>query len=191
MPIERRRCPNLRKKWAELIIMFGSRCAYCHEAIATQIDHVIPFSHSYDHSLENLRPCCEWCNFLAGDKVFAGFDEKYTFLIKKRASKRKNKNALLTCTICLLPYYSAMHPNALLCPHCYAVEYGIEIKNGGAWVKWIQTLKDAGIDFDAHQEMLATASQISNRVNKFSKTAMLIDILNRRDEEEQKLIDPR
>jgi 5-methylcytosine-specific restriction endonuclease McrA len=44
---------------------FGAQCSYCHKRIATEVDHVLPWSRAHNDSLANLVPACRTCN---GDK---------------------------------------------------------------------------------------------------------------------------
>ena len=91
---------NKKSIWNELLLMYGEKCVYCHSQIATQIDHVIPYSYIPCHDLINLRPSCARCNLIASDKVFEDFDEKYKYVRSKC-----NKENLLRCTNCTIPFY--------------------------------------------------------------------------------------
>jgi 5-methylcytosine-specific restriction endonuclease McrA len=44
---------------------FGAQCFYCHKRIASEVDHVLPWSRVYVDSLANLVQACRRCN---GDK---------------------------------------------------------------------------------------------------------------------------
>lgn len=143
----RRHLSKYREAWALLTDVYGERCAYCHKMIATQIDHVIPYSYSRYHGIENLRPCCPWCNLLASDRVFEGFEEKYEFL---RQERKSNKRRMLTCSTCLLPYYSMLHQSFCLCPRCYAIEYQEAQPREKQWREWLKTLSAAGVVYRAH-----------------------------------------
>lgn len=104
--------------WAELIMLYGQNCAYCMEEPAQSVDHVLPWSYSQDSSIDNLRPCCMWCNLHASDKVFDSFHEKQNFLIDKRRRSRATKMRTV-CTTCFLPFQRPHMTNSLFeCPIC-------------------------------------------------------------------------
>lgn len=42
---------------------FGGRCAYCGNGGKMTIDHVVPLSRGGSHSIGNLLPACQPCNF--------------------------------------------------------------------------------------------------------------------------------
>lgn len=133
------------KVWAELTRRYGTKCVYCNRNIATQIDHVIPYAYSFDSGIDNLRPSCYECNICAHDRVFNSFEAKRSYI-----RKHVKINRLLTCSVCMLPYYSALCPSAFFCPHCYALEYDDEPPNDNAWHQWLQYLRDAAICPEAH-----------------------------------------
>ena len=146
--IKRRNLTNYAKKWSYLIELFGERCVYCNKNIATQIDHVIPYSHEAYHGIDNLRPCCVFCNMIAYDRIFNDFTEKYDFIQKKL--KEKQTLHMLLCSVCLIPFYSALHSSFIFCPRCYAKEYEIEQDNKKEWRDWIEILAKAKVEFRAH-----------------------------------------
>lgn len=53
---------------------------------ATTKDHLVPFSHGGDDSLENLRPACNHCNSKRRDKALAGYGVTVVVLIGPPAS---------------------------------------------------------------------------------------------------------
>ncbi len=168
--------PNYRRVWIELTEIFGANCVYCHKQTATQIDHVIPYSYIHTHMMANLRPCCAWCNLLASDKVFEGFDEKYNFLRAQRNKASIQRNRMLTCGQCLIPYYSALHNHAWLCLDCYDMEYESESKRGLAWKKWIKTLSLAGFEIDAHRNLgKILAKNGAGSVHRSDKVSLLVE----------------
>jgi hypothetical protein len=146
----RTRIPKYQATWAWLLIAYGQNCVYCHNRPATQIDHVIPYSYIRTHVLENLRPACQWCNLLASDKVFETFEDKYNYLREQRTKPKHKKGYALVCSSCLIPYYSAMHRSALLCPRCMDLEYETTHARKKAWRDWLVTLELAGIESRAH-----------------------------------------
>ena len=148
----RRRLSGYRQIWAFLINAYGEKCVYCHRNISTQIDHVIPYSYSKYHGVENLRPCCSWCNLLASDNVFEDFDAKYTY-VRQRLKAKGNHGNMLLCSVCLLPYYSALHRSFIFCPRCYAKEYSMPQPRNRQWREWIDTLATAGIRYRAHYDL--------------------------------------
>lgn len=151
-----RRFINRRQVWDFLVSAHGEKCVYCHREIATQIDHIIPYSYCAYHGIENLVPSCSWCNLLASDRVFETFDEKYEWLRNERNKKKHVRRRIahrLMCSQCYLPYYSAMHSNYILCPHCAAVEYDKPKPTGAMWAEWLRTLVLAEFCPDAHFAM--------------------------------------
>lgn len=153
MSNERRRS-GYREAWARLIEMFGPNCVYCHRNLATQIDHVIPYSYIKFNGIENLRPACQWCNLMASDKVFEDFEAKYDWLREERSrGKWKKKYRMHTCAECLIPFYTMLHANEFLCPHCYAIEYETREPINGAWRQWKNLLVTAGFAPEAHYAM--------------------------------------
>src|SRR3989304_7276904 len=77
-----------RKRWDELIDLYGRLCFYCHEEIANTIDHVTPWSYDYDNSIENLVPACSLCNSIAADKHFDDVEQKRQYILNRRNNKR-------------------------------------------------------------------------------------------------------
>ena len=81
-------------------------CAYCSD-IATEVDHVIPFSFSNCDEDWNLVASCSECNSIAHNLVFRTMGEKSSYIRSKRQG-RKWKGKLLrkncTCTECKLAY---------------------------------------------------------------------------------------
>jgi 5-methylcytosine-specific restriction endonuclease McrA len=65
------RCPACRlrrprgRRWQAtrrlVFARYGSNCVYC-DAIATEIDHIVPIAAGGDDSVGNLRPACARCN---------------------------------------------------------------------------------------------------------------------------------
>lgn len=145
----RRFLRGYREIWDFLTQTYGARCVYCHKNISTQIDHVIPYSYCKYHGIENLRPCCAWCNLIAGDRVFETFEAKYEF-VKRERHGRKDKKTMLACGNCLLPYYSALSQSFIYCPRCHAKEYKKKLPNSDAWYEWLGILKASGISYEAH-----------------------------------------
>lgn len=144
---------SYRLKWDLLIEIFGDMCVYCHRQPATQIDHVVPVSCIECHKIENLRPCCSWCNLLAGSLVFETFEEKYEYLREARAKKEKFRHKRTVCTVCWLPYQRPLHsPSLFLCAECNDSEYGTGLAGRPAWREWLHLLADAGINVDCHRE---------------------------------------
>lgn len=70
----------------ELTLTYGNLCFYCQQEPAQSVDHVIPFSAGGEDTIENLRPCCLWCNLTASNKIFKSIDDKITFLIEKKTT---------------------------------------------------------------------------------------------------------
>lgn len=139
---------NKENIWNQLLLMYGEKCVYCHNQIATQIDHVIPYSYIPCHDLINLRPSCARCNLIASDKVFEDFEEKYKYVRTKNF-----KSTLLRCIVCTIPFYSELHTNQFYCPHCVLCEYPNNRINQESWNKWLIILKTAGMFPQAYEEV--------------------------------------
>lgn len=55
----------------ELIKRYGNRCYLCGKELGMReltIDHVKPLSKGGQDTIDNMRPCCEKCNFNKSDK---------------------------------------------------------------------------------------------------------------------------
>lgn len=171
----RRRLSGYRQIWNYLIDAYGERCVYCHRNISTQIDHVIPYSYSRYHGLENLRPSCSWCNLLASDAVFEDFESKYAY-VGQRLKSKGNRGNMLVCSVCLLPYYSALHQSFIFCPRCYAKEYQLLQPKNKSWRDWIDTLATAGIRYRAHYDLADKMYQMEVfGIPQKQKIEMLVD----------------
>lgn len=133
--------------WSKLLMLYGNICAYCQEEPAQSVDHVIPYSYSEDNSLENLRPCCMWCNLHASDKFFSSFDEKQKFLISKRSGRSAASRTV--CTTCFLPYQRPhMTTSMFECPICDPTKSkSAQIKE---WSKFLDLMRSAGIKTYLH-----------------------------------------
>lgn len=53
-------------EWTAIYASFRGRCAYCEEAKARTIDHVIPLSRGGAHCADNVVPACRPCNSRKG-----------------------------------------------------------------------------------------------------------------------------
>lgn len=145
-----------RNKWDVLVSIYGTSCAYCHENHATQIDHVIPVSWKLSNHIDNLRPCCEWCNLAMSDKVFATFDEKYDWLTEQRRKRNIGKQKRTVCVVCRLPYQRPLHSqNLFLCARCYDREYGKQFHIKPQWRQWLELCQRAGFIIAAHDDLAA------------------------------------
>lgn len=148
----RRHIQNRLQVWNQLIELYGNRCVYCHDNYATQIDHVVPYSYCYAHDLENLRPSCARCNMLARDATFFDFEEKYNY-VQDKVARHGSGNKMLLCSVCMIPYYSALHPNSLFCPACWAKEYRSEVPAQKQWRDWLKKLSLAEIEYRAYLDL--------------------------------------
>lgn len=175
--MERRRIVGYNQIWKFLIDAYGARCVYCHKNIFTQIDHVIPVSYIKYDGIENLRPCCAWCNLTASDKVFNDFDEKYEF-IRSEINRQKKRQHQLNCVKCLLPYYSALQGNFIFCPRCYAVEFDTTYLNNKAWQEWLHTLTNAGIIFRANFSLADTIDTLDYNLSLSDEIDVLVEYHN-------------
>lgn len=66
----------------------GYRCGYCGE-VANTVDHLIPQSYRKNDRPENLMAACRVCNNLGSNFIFATFEEKREYILRKRAGSRK------------------------------------------------------------------------------------------------------
>lgn len=148
----RRTITNRLRVWNELIELYGNRCVYCHDNYATQIEHVVPYSYCYAHDIENLRPACARCNILASDATFFDFEEKYNY-VKDKLARSSGGPKMLTCSVCMIPYYSALHPSSLFCPMCWAKEYRKDVPVQKQWRDWLGKLSVAGIEYRAYVDL--------------------------------------
>src|SRR5579863_606801 len=72
-------------------------CKYCgldgrasfENALVMRIDFVHPRARKGKKDPSNLVACCTPCNTIKGTKVFAGFDEAKTFVLKQREELHK------------------------------------------------------------------------------------------------------
>jgi hypothetical protein len=140
-----------KKRFYELIEMYGRLCFYCREEISTTIDHVIPVSWFQDDEIENLVPACALCNCLAGNKHFDSVEHKRQYILKRRRSRKLRRSI---CADCLLPFeYRVMSPSLFLCAECYDLEYGTSHSRRAIWDKWITLLDHAGVYIYAHRRL--------------------------------------
>jgi len=158
-----------------LISLYGNRCVYCHDNYATQIDHVVPYSYCYANDIENLRPSCAYCNILASDATFFDFEEKYNYVADMRAKSQSGRRMLL-CSVCMIPYYSALHPSALFCPVCWAKEYRKDVPAPKQWRDWLGKLSMAGIEHRAYMDLAEYIYNTkSHNVPKLRKLELLAE----------------
>ena len=138
-----------RKYWRELIEHHGPRCFYCGLVLATDIDHVIPYSHSKDNSVDNLVPACSSCNSIAGDRLFSDVNEKRKYILSRREEKEDGHDAV--CSSCLMPFIGRIHsPSIFLCAECYDLEYGTKYTKQKRWKQWVIQLQQAGTNVNKH-----------------------------------------
>lgn len=168
---ERRYLKDKQAIWSKLISVYGKHCVYCHRNLATTLDHVIPYSYSGYHGIENLRPCCTWCNLHLSDKLFDDFESKYAFA--RELYKTKSKNDMLICSTCLLPFYSAMQSNAFLCNYCYSKEYINTTCNDRTWSNWLSLLEKSKIDYEAHFKLSDYLETLNTSIPKKDKIELL------------------
>ena len=159
------RITNYRSKWNELIAHYGVLCFYCEDAIATTIDHVIPYAHDQDDSIENLVPACALCNFIANDRIFEDTEHKRQYILSRRTN-RNRKRAI--CTECYLPYAYRIHsPSLFLCAECYDREYDTDYAQQKVWRRWLSELTAAGIYPEAHRYARRKYGACLQRYRKF------------------------
>ena len=64
-------------------------CRYCFKE-AECIDHVMPYSHTFDNHPDNLAASCNFCNRVVSNKIFDTFENKRIFIIKQVSQILKN-----------------------------------------------------------------------------------------------------
>jgi len=139
---------NGKVTWERMVALYGHLCAYCREEPAVTIDHIIPWSYSYDSSLSNLCPCCLWCNLHAGDKYFSSFEDKQRFLRDKRCRGR-SASSRTVCVTCFLPYQRPhMTSSMFQCPLCDPSKAtGNQLVE---WGKFEHVLETSGVRLHLH-----------------------------------------
>ena len=73
------------------------RCKYCgldgrasfENALVMRIDFIHPRARKGKKDPSNMVACCTPCNTIKGTKVFAGFDEAKSFVLKQREELHK------------------------------------------------------------------------------------------------------
>lgn len=66
-------------------------CQYCFE-LATEVDHIIPYSYIPDNTDGNLVASCRLCNSLGGSMVFPSFIMKYQYIKREREKRTTPHN---------------------------------------------------------------------------------------------------
>jgi HNH endonuclease len=164
-----RRSMTYKKHWQELIELYGGRCFYCRQEIATTIDHVVPYDWDADNDIENLVPACGLCNSLASDKMFENVESKRQYILMKRKDKKSLRSI---CVECLIPFSYRVHGHSMfLCPECDAIENETKFNPTKEWVRWIDQLREAGIPIEAHRQM----RYVTDGYSKVSKLEKLVD----------------
>ena len=111
-------------------------CVYCGE-IATEVDHVVPWSYTHCNDYDNLVGSCKLCNKLASNIVFPNFDIKREYIRKKRGTRkylsRIDRDVAIcnSCGICFHPGINGA--KRFTCADCDKQEYGI--------------IRDRGVEF--------------------------------------------
>lgn len=70
-------------------------CVYCFE-LATEVDHIIPYSYIPDNTDGNLVASCRLCNSIAGSMVFDSFILKYQYIKREREKRGPSDNPVIT-----------------------------------------------------------------------------------------------
>jgi 5-methylcytosine-specific restriction endonuclease McrA len=65
--------PFTARQWADRLAEFNHRCAYCWAIEKMTQDHVIPIIRGGRHSIDNIVPACERCNYRKGKKTLLEF----------------------------------------------------------------------------------------------------------------------
>lgn len=66
-------------------------CVYCFE-LATEVDHITPYSYIPDNTDANLVASCRLCNSIAGSMVFDSFNMKYQYIKREREKRGQPHN---------------------------------------------------------------------------------------------------
>ena len=122
-------------------------CSYC-LGEATTVDHIIPWSWSYDDSPYNLAAPCTLCNLLATDKIFRSLGEKTAYIMEQRGKKKHahSKARPLEPARCIecgeVFRQNTQHSTLFLCCNCLDTAYrkfeeinGTDAEDGPA--KWL------------------------------------------------------
>jgi hypothetical protein len=144
----------------KLYAMYSGYCAYCGIEPATTIDHIIPVSYKENNAIENLVPCCVWCNLHAGDKMFDSLEDKRKFLLKAR--KDNKRSAQVICTSCCLPYQRPHMSSRLFeCPECN--NDGLSKSHLKEWRRFKLTMQGAGFILAHHDYIRNTTMELKAR----------------------------
>jgi 5-methylcytosine-specific restriction endonuclease McrA len=54
---------------AEIAKIYASSCAHCNSSSKMTIDHIVPLSRGGKHSIGNLQPLCQSCNYSKSNKT--------------------------------------------------------------------------------------------------------------------------
>jgi hypothetical protein len=133
-------------------------CGYCYEE-ATEVDHIVPFSYSYDDNPLNLIACCRDCNAIASDHVFANLAEKQHYILGKREgrkwTKRFKKRQPCRCCDCHIAFYPLAHKATMfLCPHCARAACKLMPRDYQAYLERRRAyLEEAGIVYNAFLQL--------------------------------------
>ena len=99
----------------------GYVCFYClGEALV--VDHIVPWSYTFDDHPDNLIASCELCNALASDMVFNTLAAKAEYVAKKRRLRRHNgfHYSKAVCEQCEATFSPGVEgASNLLCGDCY------------------------------------------------------------------------
>ena len=117
MPPNRTLTPKQKQRILE---RDGYVCFYC-LGEATEVDHIVPWSYTFDDHPDNLISSCSLCNALASDKVFPTLAAKAEYIAKKRQSRRHRSHyPMAICPDCGQPFCPGVNgASNLLCGRCY------------------------------------------------------------------------
>ena len=61
------------KDWRRLVARYRGLCAYCQQVPWAHRDHVVPLDRGGRHSIGNLLPACQSCNYAKKTKTIVEF----------------------------------------------------------------------------------------------------------------------
>lgn len=97
----------------------GYMCGYCF-GVATEVDHIVPFSHGGPNDKRNLIASCRTCNALAYDAVFNTLEEKRAYIQGQRAARKRDVSGPPKCVGCGMEYDPRQEGATIfLCQRCY------------------------------------------------------------------------
>ena len=64
------------KEFRALCVTFENRCVYCGQELPLGPDHLVPLSRGGSNSIDNIVPCCRYCNSAKHTKTYEEYVEQ-------------------------------------------------------------------------------------------------------------------